>query len=171
MISTDLSSGLAITAAEASSVAQALTSPADLERFVAELPAERVPAMLAGLLDAATNIRALTKGFEQRLAADGLTGQHFTVGSQEYAFFGAQQKGWKDLPGLYANLIGLGLSLADLAGATSEARVTDLRKAAAMLKDPQRQQEALDLIEQARVPKGERGSPTFKIVTEHLDRG
>ena len=59
-----------ITPALASEVAQALTTPETLDEFVARLPAESVPLYLARLVDAATNIRALTKGLEGRLVED-----------------------------------------------------------------------------------------------------
>lgn len=157
-----------VTAGDVANLAQALSSEQALEQFVATLPPEQVPVYLARLLDAATNVRALTKGLEQRLAADGQTGQHFMVGNTEYGFFGAQAKGFRDIPGLFANLLRVGLSIADLSAAASEVRVTDLRASAALLKDPEKQAEALALIEGDRVAKGERGAPTFKVITETM---
>ena len=156
-----------VSVSEVSAVAIAVgESPASLEQFVAELPADRVAPFLARLIDAATNIRALIKGLEQRLMADGLTGQHFTVNGVEYGFFGAQAKGWKDIPNLYANLRLLGFSEADLSGAISETRVTDLRTAANALRDEEKRTEALALIEGARFDKGARGTPSFKPMDE-----
>lgn len=159
----------ALSPLEAVTVAQALTDAASLERFVNELPAEKVPVFLAKLIDGATNIRALTKGLEQRLAADGKTGAHFIVDGLEYAFFGALQKGYKDFPGLVHFLIeDCGLSPLAIAGAVSDARVTDLREAAAQIADEEKRKAALDEIEAHRVPKGERGAPKFQLVNEHM---
>lgn len=157
-----------ISVPEVTAVAIALTDEKSLERFVADLPAEQVPVFLARLLDAATNIRALTKGFERRLVADGQTGQHWEIEGREYGLFGAQAKGWKDIPNLFANLLALGVSTADLGEAVSEIRVTDLRAAVATLKE---RDAALDLIESSRLPKGARGAPSFKIVANLATEG
>jgi len=159
---------LAVSVREAAEVAQAVTGES-LERFVAELPAEAVPTYLARLTDAATNIRALTKGLEQRLVADEQVGQHWMIDGVEYGFFGSVQKGYRDIPGLFAYLISLGISAVSLASSVSEARVTDLRAIADTL-PPEKRQEALNEIEDHRVAKGERGSPRFQAITEYVKK-
>lgn len=157
-----------LTIPEAASVAVALTNEEAMLAFVSGIPAEEVPAYLARLIDASTNIRAMTKGLEQRLIMDGLTGKHFTVNGKAYGFFGALQKGWRDIPGMIGNLLAAGLSAADIAAATSELRVTDLRRSAAALSTQEKQAEALELIEDGRVAKGERGAPSFKAMDEYI---
>ncbi|MDQ6720113.1 MAG: hypothetical protein M3003_04875 [Candidatus Dormibacteraeota bacterium] len=152
-----------ITPALAAEVANAVSGDS-LERFVAEIPAESVPLYLARLTDAATNIRALTKGLEVRLVNDGQVGQHWTIGNTEYGFFGALKTGWKDIPNLIANLMRLGISPADIAPSISELRVTDLRMLAEQITDAERREEAMELINGARVPKGERGAPRFTAI-------
>ena len=139
---------------------------ATLEEFVASLPSELVAPYLARLLDARTNLNALTKGLESRLVADGQTGQHWTIGGTEYAFYGSVQKGYKDMPGLFEQLIACGISPVTLAGAVSDARVTDLRESANRIIDEEKRVTALAAIEEHRVAKGERGAPTFKVVDE-----
>ncbi len=158
----------AIPTNEVAAVALALTDEEALEAFVDALPSEKVAPFLAALVNAKTNITALTKGLEQRLMADGKTGAHFTVAGIEYGFYGAQAKGWKDIPSLFANLAQLGIAGPDLAGAVSEVRVTDLRKAATFLSKDDNREQALALIEEGRFDKGERGTPSFKIVQEPM---
>ena len=152
-------------------VALALTAPNaenTLKVFVQQLPAELVPVYLARLLDVATNIRTMTKAFETRLAAEGQVGAHFEVDGRDYGFWGAQQKGFRSLSDLFANLRRLGMSAADVDAAVSDARVTDLRVAADTLGS--NRDEALELIEQARYSRGERGTPRFQIITEYAKR-
>lgn len=166
-VSTTESGGtLAIPANEAAELAMALTRVDQLEQFVDEIEGAKIPALLAGLLNASTNIAALRKGLEQRMAADGQTGNHWTIGSIDYGFFGALQKGFRDIPNLLTNLQTLGFSLVGIAGAVSDIRVTDLRAQADMLRDPEKRTAALDLIESHRIEKGVRGAPSFKIVVE-----
>ena len=156
---------------ETAEVALALTAPNaanTLEVFVEQLPAELVPVYLARLLDLATNIRTITNAFQTRLAADGQVGAHFEVDGRKYGFWGAQQKGFRSLPDLFANLRRLGMSAADVDAAVSDARVTDLRTAADTLGG--KRDEALELIEQARYNRGERGTPRFQIITEYAKR-
>lgn len=134
----------------------------NLPMAVAALDAELVPVYLARILDAETNLRALKKALEQRLVLDGRTGADFEVDGARYGFFGAQQKGWKDIPNLVANLRLYGVSLEDIAGSVSELRVTDLRVAAGLIKDDEKRKAALAAIEDARYDKGDRGAPRFQ---------
>jgi hypothetical protein len=154
-----------ITVSEVAMVAQAIDGES-LEQFVNDLPAAQVPIYLARLVDAATNIRALTHGLEARLVLDGRTGAHFEIDGVKYGFFGALQKGWRDIPNLIANLMRIGMSPLTLSHAISEMRVTDLRAAASALSDAEKRSEALELIEGARIEKGERGAPRFQVINE-----
>ncbi len=165
--STDL-----ITAELASSVANAFESPESLEAFVAALPAESVALYLARLTDAAANVRALIKGLEQRLAADGQTGQRWTIGGLPYSFDGAQKRGYDDYPGLVRFLVqDCGMPVLDIAEATSDARVTQLREAASRLPDPEKREAALAEIAAHRVPVGARGAPRFQLIDEaHISK-
>lgn len=157
-----------ITTELAMTVASALTADT-LDQFVMNLPAESVPLYLARLVDAATNIRALTKGLEARLVGDGQTGKRFTVEGVEYGFFGAQRKGYADFPGLVRFLIeDCGISQVAIAGAVSDARVTDLREAANQITDMAKREAALAEIDDHRVPKGARGDPSFKVISEYM---
>lgn len=160
----------AVAADQASAVAQALTNEAAMNAFISELQADQVAPFLAGLVNAATNIRALTKGLEQRLEADGETGQHYVIGGLEYAFFGAKQSGFRreSIETLLVNLGSLGIALPGIAMAVSDMRVTDLRALAAGLKDPEKREAALGLIEEARYESGERGAPSFKLMTDAM---
>ena len=137
-----------------------------LEEFVETMPIDMVPVALAYLLDMATNAATIRKGLETRLLLAGKTGEHFQVGATEYGFYGSQQKGWRDLPNLFANLRMLGLSEADIAAATSEVRVTGLREAAGRLTNEEKRQEAIGLIEENRYAKGDRGAPRFQVVDD-----
>jgi hypothetical protein len=160
-----------VTTVEVATLANEITAD-NFEAVVASLPESLVPVYLARLTDAATNIRALTKGLEQRLVGDGQVGQHWTIDGTEYGFFGSLQKGWKDIPNLIANLIRIGLSPVDLAASISELRVTDLRQIAGSLTDMEKRDAALELIEEARIPKGERGSPRFQAIDEkYISKG
>ena len=152
-----------ITAADAGAVACAIADNAALERFVTELPAELVPIYLAAILDARTNLSALEKGLTQRMVIDGQAGQRWEINGRPYGLFGAQQHGFKDIPNLFANLAMAGMSLRDIGAATSEVRVTDLRASAAMLKE---REAALEIIEDHRVARGERGAPRFQEINE-----
>ena len=153
-----------ITVREVAELAQALTDKDALEQFVNEIDAEQVPLYLARLTDAATNIRALVTGLEQRLVADERVGDHFTVDGVEYGFFGAVRKGYEDFPGLVRFLIGCGISPVTLAEAVSDARVTSLRSAASSLTDEEKRGAALAEIESHRVPVGARGAPRFQLI-------
>ena len=159
----------ALTVPEAASVAQALTDTETLTRFVRQLPAEQVPVYLARLLDAATNIRTLVTGLEQRLMNDEQVGKHFEVDGVEYGVFGAQRKGYENFPGLVRFLIeDCGMPVLDIAAAVSDARVTDLRQAANEIRDLDKRQAALDEIEAHRVDKGARGVPKFQLINERF---
>lgn len=155
-----------LTLEEVTSVALALVEEPTRARFAMDLPAEKVAPYLAKLLDAKTELTALEKELTRRLIVDGQVGQHWIIENREYGLFGALQKGWKDIPGLFSGLLRLGLHTGDLGAAVSEIRVTDLKKAVAFLSDEAAREEALELIEDSRIPKGERGAPSFKVVVE-----
>lgn len=159
--------GSSLRTSEVSRLANSLTAD-NLEAAVAGVDAELVPTYLVRLADAMTNIRALSKGFEQRLVAEGRTGDHFTVDGVEYGFYGALQKGFRDIPAMLANLRALGISAADIAGATSDIRVTDLRTAANQLIDDEKREQAMEIIDGHRVVKGERGAPRFHAMDERV---
>ena len=152
-----------ITAADAAVVACALPDNASLEKFISELPDELVAPYLAALLDSNTNGNALAKGLTARLIIDGQAGQHWEINGRPYGLFGAQQHGFKDIPNLFANLMLAGMSVADIASAVSEVRITDLKAAAALLKD---RDQALETISEHRIAKGERGAPRFQEIVE-----
>lgn len=155
-----------ITPALAADVANAVTGDS-LEAFVGELPAESVPVYLARLVDASTNIRALTKGLEQRLVADGQVGQHWTIDGVEYGFYGSLAKGWQNIPSLIDNLMLMGITAGSIAVAISEIRVTDLRTIVDTLPYADRV-EALAIIEEHRTAKGERGAPRFQAINDKI---
>ena len=157
-----------ITPALVSEVAQAVTAET-LDAFVTALPAESVPIYLAALIDAATNLRTMTKALEGRLVEDNQVGKHWTINGTRYGFWGSLKHGWRDIPNLIDNLMRLGMTPLTISQAVSELRITDLRAAASSLNGEQRS-EALELIEGQRYDKGDRGSPRFQIVDEKYAR-
>lgn len=161
--STDL-----ITAELAATVANAFESPESLEAFVDRIPLESAPIYIAKTLDSMTNARAFIKGLERRLNAEHQVGNHWIIDGQRYGFYGALQRDWKKggIPNLIDNLLRLGISPRSLADAISDLRVTDLRQMVTVLTDPEDRAAALELIEGARVEKGERGEPRFQAIDE-----
>lgn len=156
--------GLDVTPTGVSVVATTLTAEA-LEQWMTELPAAQVVPTMVALLDAKQLLSVVEKGLTARMIVDGQVGQTFTVNGRKYGLWGSLKHGWRDIPGLFENLLRLGMTPLTISQAVSELRITDLRAAASSLNGEQRS-EALELIEGQRIPKGERGSPRFQIVDE-----
>ena len=156
---TNESSPLVLNAQESAIVATTLTAEA-LERWISELASADVPAILLSVNDAQDLLRAMQKGLEARMTADGRVGTRVTINDREYVFIGAQQKGYKDFPGLMRFLIqDCGLAPLAIADAVTEAKVTTLREAIATIQDPELRDAALAEVEAHRVPVGQRGQP------------
>ena len=148
---------------EAASLATRIT-PRQIEEVVAALPAAECPTMLVRLEQAREMIAALRKGIEQRMVADGQTGQEYVIDGETYGFYGAQRRGFDNIPTLLINLGALGIALPGIAEVVSDMRVTGLRELASGLKNADRRALALELIESHRVAKGERGAPHMQLV-------
>ncbi len=124
---------------------------------------------MSRLLDAAARIRALTKGLERRLSADGQTGQHFFVDGTEYLFLGAQRRGYQDVPGLFRFLIeNCAVSPIVLAETVNDMRVTSLRDALRAIEDPEKREAALEELDAHRIAVGARGEPRFQAATTYV---
>lgn len=142
----------------------ATRDPALIESIVESLPAEEVTLWMVTVDDALAILRKMAAALQTRMILDGRTGEKWSVGDRDFAFFGSQPKGFKDIPALLANLHALGISLPDIAAAIPDAglRVTNLRDAARAITDPKKVEEALALIEGARYPTGARGTPRLQ---------
>ena len=161
-----MTTDIAVTPHDVSALANALAAnDLDVDGAVAAVPAELVAPYLAALESARINIAALTKGLTQRLVLDGQTGNTWNIEGQSWGLYGAQQKGYKDFPGLVRFLIeDCGMPVLAVAAATSDARVTDLRSSASEIADAEKRQAALDEIDAHRVNRGERGAPRFQLM-------
>lgn len=147
-----------ITTKEVTALAMNLAEEQISEAVAAMAPDVVVP-FLVKVEEAREMLGKLKKELEIRLELAGQVGQTFTINGREYGFWGSQRKGFKDIPSLLTNLRVLGVGLPEIASAVSEMRVTDLRKSASLLSDPDNRKEALALIEEHREKKGDVGAP------------
>lgn len=148
-------------------LANAITGD-DLEGVVAAVPAELVAPYLAALLDAQTNLRAFQTGLTQRLILDGQTGQSWHIGNKDYILLGAKQSGFRDIPGMLANLSSFGMDDRFIYEAISEIRVTSLRSALVSITNDESRAAAAEIIEEHRIESGTRGTPSFHIVSDYV---
>ena len=129
-----------------------------LFEVIARWPADRVPLALWEVQKQKRRLSIIEKSLEARAAADGLKEWTAPDGAR-FGFWGSLRKGFKDLPNVLSNIHSYGVSLESIFGAITDIRVTDLREAAELISNPNNRSAALSVIEDGRIPKGERGDP------------
>ena len=142
----------------------ATADPALIESIVESLPASEVGVWMVTVDDALAILRKMEKALSTRMLLDGRTGERWSVGDRNFGFWGSQPKGFRAIPELIVNLRAAGITPADLAGAVSDMRVTDLRTAARGITDPEKRDAAIALIEEHRYEKGDRGTPRLQAL-------
>ena len=134
------------------------------------LPAEQVPEILWLIMRRRKQLARLERVAEAICTANGL--KEWTAPSGErYLFIGAQRHGFLNIPDLFVNLHALGVSERDLASSVSEARITDLQAAIALIADTENRAAADALLIEHRIEKGARGAPHLSEMNRMVTGG
>ena len=132
-------------------VASELATGEVVEDAVARLQPEECFVYLRRLEQITELAGKWKRAIESRMSLDGRVGEHWTdADGHEFAFLRSSRGDFANPPELFADLVELGCSPVVIAGAISKMRVTDLREMAAQIKDDERLELVLGVIEDHR---------------------
>lgn len=136
---------------------------AALTSTLISLPAEQIPEILWLIMRRRKQLARLERVAEAICTANGLN-EWVSPQGERFLFIGSQRHGFENIPDLFVNLHALGVSERDLASSVSEARITDLQAAIALITDTENRAAANALLVEHRVEKGARGVPHLSEV-------